>query len=104
MKLRNLSNIINGQYESNEEIKVILDTINWDFKSFQTQYLTHKFHSYPGRFIPQISKTFIRLFTKATEDENLGKWYLSILSSRINRSIIFLGKSLEFCKMYFAEV
>lgn len=41
-----------------------LDKINWDFSGEQTQYLTHKFHSYPARFIPQIPKTFIELFTK----------------------------------------
>jgi DNA modification methylase len=58
------NNIISSEYESKEKIKTILDTINWDFKDFQTQYLTHKFHSYPARFIPQIPKTFIKLFTK----------------------------------------
>ena len=42
----------------------ILDEVNWDFKNTKTQYLTHRFHSYPARFIPQIPRTFIRLFTK----------------------------------------
>lgn len=41
-----------------------LDEIDWDFKDWQTQYLSHKFHSYPARFIPQIPMTFIKLFTK----------------------------------------
>lgn len=41
-----------------------LDEIDWDFKDWQTQYLSHKFHSYPARFIPQIPMTFLRLFTK----------------------------------------
>ncbi len=41
-----------------------LEKISWDFKDAQTQYLTHKFHSYPARFIPQIPRTFIELFTK----------------------------------------
>jgi len=40
-----------------------LDTINWDFKGVQTQYLTHTFHSYPARFIPQIPGTFIQFFS-----------------------------------------
>ncbi len=43
-----------------------LDTIgkiDWDFKNFSTQYLTHRFHSYPARFIPQIPYSFIKLFT-----------------------------------------
>ena len=42
----------------------IIDKVEWNFKDFNTQYLTHKFHSYPARFIPQIPLTFIRLFTK----------------------------------------
>lgn len=42
----------------------LLDKIEWDFKDFTTQYLTHKFHSYPARFIPQIPLAFILLFTK----------------------------------------
>jgi DNA modification methylase len=41
-----------------------LDEIDWDFKNSITQYLSHKFHSYPARFIPQIPFTFIKLFTK----------------------------------------
>lgn len=42
----------------------LLEEINWDFKDAKTQYLTHRFHSYPARFIPQIPRTFIKLFTK----------------------------------------
>src|SRR3989344_83137 len=42
----------------------VLDEVNWDFKGAKTQYLTHRFHSYPARFIPQIPRTFIKLFTK----------------------------------------
>jgi site-specific DNA-methyltransferase (cytosine-N4-specific) len=41
-----------------------LDSIDWDFKGADTQYLTHKFHSYPARFIPQIPQNFIQRFTK----------------------------------------
>lgn len=41
-----------------------LDKIKWDFKDSQTQYLTHKYHSYPARFIPQIPRAFIQLFSK----------------------------------------
>lgn len=40
-----------------------LDSIDWDFKGADTQYLTHRFHSYPARFIPQIPQNFIRRFT-----------------------------------------
>ena len=55
--------LINGNYSFSEALQ-ILDKIDWDFKDFTTQYLTHKFHSYPARFIPQIPLTFIKLFTK----------------------------------------
>jgi len=42
----------------------ILDKIDWNFKDAKTQYLSHTFHPYPARFIPQIPATFIKLFTK----------------------------------------
>jgi len=60
--------LINREYNHSEAYD-ILDKIEWDFKDFNTQYLTHKFHSYPARFIPHIPLTFIRLFTK--EDETV---------------------------------
>ncbi|MDI6881174.1 MAG: DNA methyltransferase, partial [Desulfitobacteriaceae bacterium] len=59
--------IINGHYTSTEEKYSALDSINWDFTGAQTQYLSHRFHSYPARFIPQIPKTFIKLFTKKVD-------------------------------------
>ena len=55
--------LINEEHSFSKEIN-ILDKIDWDFKDFTTQYLTHKFHSYPARFIPQIPLTFIKIFTK----------------------------------------
>ncbi len=55
--------LINGEYNFSKKIDV-LDKIDWDFKDFSTQYLTHKFHSYPARFIPQIPLTYIKIFTK----------------------------------------
>jgi len=58
--------LINGNYSFSEALQ-ILDKIDWDFRDFTTQYLTHKFHSYPARFIPQIPLTFIKLFTKEGE-------------------------------------
>ena len=42
----------------------LLDVVNWDFTGESTQYLTHVFHSYPARFIPQIPGMFIHLFTQ----------------------------------------
>lgn len=58
--------LINKKYNFQEAIK-ILNKIDWDFKDFTTQYLTHTFHSYPARFIPQIPLTFIKLFTEEKE-------------------------------------
>ncbi len=54
--------LISEQYTFPEAI-TLLDGIDWDFKDFITQYLTHRFHSYPARFIPQIPLTLIKLFT-----------------------------------------
>ncbi len=59
--------LINRSGYSFYEALSVLDKIGWDFKDFTTQYLTHKFHSYPARFIPQIPFTFIKLFTKEGE-------------------------------------
>lgn len=56
--------LISGAYKKRGEALKALSNINWDFKDFTTQYLSHKFHSYPARFIPQIPLSFIRLFTK----------------------------------------
>lgn len=58
----NFLKFISGEYKEIEALR-ILDKIDWDFKDFTTQYLSHKFHSYPARFIPQIPLAFIRLFT-----------------------------------------
>jgi len=57
---------INEEYSFSKGIEV-LERIDWDFKEFSTQYLTHKFHSYPARFIPQIPLTFTKLFSKENE-------------------------------------
>jgi site-specific DNA-adenine methylase len=56
--------LIDDYYETKQEKYRVLDLIGWDFKDFQTQYLTHHFHSYPARFIPQIPKSFIKLFSE----------------------------------------
>jgi len=58
--------LISKEYSFEDAIKV-LDKIDWDFKNFKTQYLTHTFHPYPARFIPQIPLTFIKLFTREGE-------------------------------------
>jgi len=58
--------LINKKYNFQEAIRT-LDKIDWDFKNSTTQYLTHTFHSYPARFIPQIPLTFIKLFTEEEE-------------------------------------
>jgi len=62
--LQDFETLISDGHKTKRERYRVLDSIGWDFKNFQTQYLTHHFHSYPARFIPQIPKTFIRLFTK----------------------------------------
>ncbi len=58
-----LNNYLSGQSLIVSPFEV-LDEIKWDFKDSQTQYLTHKYHSYPARFIPQIPRAFISLFTE----------------------------------------
>ncbi len=60
---RQFYEVINRLYSQDAAIRA-LDTIDWDFRGFTTQYLSHTFHSYPARFIPQIPLTFIKLFTK----------------------------------------
>ncbi|UCG02207.1 MAG: hypothetical protein JSW11_21775 [Candidatus Heimdallarchaeota archaeon] len=36
--------------------------VDWDFPGASTQTLTHKYHSYPARFIPQIPYTIYNMF------------------------------------------
>lgn len=47
-----------------EQIKVV----DWDFTDAVTQYLTHKYHSYPARFIPQIPQALIEICTSKPSD------------------------------------
>jgi len=63
---QNYIELISREYNFSKGIEV-LDKVDWDFKDFTTQYLTHTFHSYPARFIPQIPLTFIKLFTEEKE-------------------------------------
>ncbi|MEM0385786.1 MAG: DNA methyltransferase, partial [Nitrososphaeria archaeon] len=58
--------LINKEYYPQDALQV-LDKIDWNFRDFTTQYLTHTFHPYPARFIPQIPLSFIKLFTKENE-------------------------------------
>ena len=37
---------------------------DWDFSGENTQYLLHRLHSYPARFIPQIPKRAITRWSK----------------------------------------
>lgn len=46
-----------------EQIYRRMEEIDWDFKGADTLYLTHCYHSYPARFIPQIPRTVIESFT-----------------------------------------
>lgn len=59
--------MLDKEYSQTEALS-FLDRIDWDFKDFTTQYLSHKFHSYPARFIPQIPLTFIKLFTNKNDN------------------------------------
>jgi|GEM_PF-1145225 Predicted DNA modification methylase len=38
-------------------------SVDWNFKDVETTYLSHSYHSYPARFIPQIPQTIIENFT-----------------------------------------
>lgn len=45
-------------------IKNKINSINWDFKGHDTQYMTHGIHKYPARMIPQIAHALIEAFSK----------------------------------------
>jgi len=68
-----------------------IEQIDWDFKGEQTQYLTHTFHSYPARFIPQIPRIFIELFTREDDtvlDPFCGCGTTLVESALLNRKAI----------------
>jgi DNA modification methylase len=41
-----------------------LQNSEWDFENVETDYLTHNFHSYPAKFIPQIPSKVISTYSK----------------------------------------
>lgn len=47
----------------NERLIEKITSINWEFADEDTQYLSHNIHRYSGKFIPQIAKSVIELFT-----------------------------------------
>lgn len=47
----------------NERLIEKITSINWEFTDEDTQYLSHNIHRYSGKFIPQIAKSVIELFT-----------------------------------------
>ena len=49
---------------SKEEIIEKIESIDWEFTDSNTQYLSHNIHRYSGKFIPQIAKSVIELFTE----------------------------------------
>lgn len=49
---------------SKEEIIEKIESIDWEFANSNTQYLSHNIHRYSGKFIPQIAKSVIELFTE----------------------------------------
>lgn len=48
---------------SDERIIAAVFGIDWNFTTADTGDFTHGFHPYPAKFIPQISRTLIDLFT-----------------------------------------
>ena len=52
---------------NNTSSKIELSKFNFDNKKLNTTYLTHNFHSYPAKFIPQIPCLAIEMFTKKGE-------------------------------------
>lgn len=45
----------------------LLEDIDWNFNNEKTNLLTHDFHPYPAKFIPQIPRNLIEIFTKEHE-------------------------------------
>lgn len=44
----------------NQSYNTILNSIDWDFSQAKTDYLTHRLHPYPAKFIPQIPNALIQ--------------------------------------------
>lgn len=45
----------------------LLNKIDWNFTKCKTNYATHGFHPYPAKFIPQIPKNLIKIFSNKNE-------------------------------------
>jgi len=79
-----------------------LDRVNFNFEGATTQYFTHKFHPYPARFIPQIPKPFIELFTKEGDtvfDPMCGSGTTCKMAIKNNRSYIGCDISKEYVEL-----
>ena len=50
-----------------KEELVHLQKVNWEFVDSDTQYLTHNYHPYPARFIPQIPSKLIQCLSEEGE-------------------------------------
>ena len=46
------------------DFKEVLSQIVWEFRGALTNFGTHQFHPYPARYIPQIPRELIRVFTQ----------------------------------------
>ena len=44
-----------------------IESIDWDFENYRTNYATHDLHPYPAKFIPQIPSSLIKILTKEAE-------------------------------------
>jgi len=68
-----------------------LSKINWEFTGSDTQYLTHSFHQYPARFIPQIPNLLIQKLTEPDDtvlDPFCGCGTTLVESQLLNRNAI----------------
>ena len=100
-KTRAFYELLNRHFSVEEALDTI-SKINWDFKNFNTQYLTHRFHSYPARFIPQIPYSFIKLFTSEGDtvlDPMCGSGTTCKMAKLNGRKYIGVDISEEYCQI-----
>ena len=65
--MRSKSGIISGLLQTDLARVSNLDNLDWESKDASTRYLTHSYHSYSAKYIPQIPRYLISNLTKRND-------------------------------------
>lgn len=77
----------------------ILHLIDWNFPGAKTDELTHGFHPYPAKFIPQIPRNIIKLLSKEGDivlDPFCGSGTTGVVAIRYKRKFVGIDSERKY--------